>query len=226
MKDTLTNISDSIANKQRMFIVTANTEMVMLCQNNEQFRNILCKAQLVLPDGIGVVWAGKYLGQQVPERVAGFDLTQELFAVAEKKKARVYFLGAAPGIAQKAADVAIAQYPKLKVAGCRDGYFSADKNLEIVDEINRSETDILLAALGAPKQEVWLYEHSEMLQAKILLGVGGTFDVMAGTAMRAPKTWQNMGLEWLYRLLMQPSRFIRMLSIPHFMCKVLFSKKH
>ncbi len=226
MQEVLKKVEEAIDARGKMLIVTANTEIVMFCQKDAFFRNIVNTAELVVPDGIGVVWAGKHLGSPVKERVAGFDLAQNLLSLAADKNWKIYFLGAAPGIAEKAAQNILKKYPDLKIAGWRDGYFLPKENALLVKEINKTAPDILFAALGAPKQEKWLYEHKNALDCKILLGVGGTFDVMAGVSKRAPQIWQELGLEWLYRLCRQPSRFWRMLTIPHFMLKILFSKKH
>ena len=207
-------------------VVTANAEMVMAAQSDRHLAEVLDKAGLVIPDGAGVVWASRKLGCPVPERVAGFDLAQELLKKAADKNYGVYFFGSAPGIAAKAAEVAGNKYPGLRVVGIRNGYFSAADEPEIIREIKTAKPDILLIALGVPKQEKWLDAHFEQLQIPVAMGVGGTFDVMAGVARRAPLWMQHYGLEWLFRLACQPQRMRRMLVLPHFVLKVVAAKKH
>ncbi len=226
MSDVLAKIAHCLKTGVQTFIVTANTEIIMLCQKDDYFKSILATAEIVLPDGIGVVWAGKHLGYQVPERVAGFDLTQNILSLAGQNSYRVFFFGSSPGVAEKAAEKALLINPGLVVAGCQSGYFSPAESLDIVKRINEQQTDILLVALGAPRQEKWLYENRQFLQSKLLIGVGGTFDVMSGLAERAPLWMQKIGLEWFFRLCKQPSRIGRMLAIPKFILKIVFTKKH
>ena len=175
-------------------------------------------------DGAGTVWAGRKLGHNVPERVAGCDLFVELAKLSAKKGYKVFFFGAAPGIAEAARDKLLLVAPGLKVAGCRNGYFTEAENEEIIAEINASGADMLFAALGAPKQENWLARFRSELKPQVLMGVGGSFDVLAGKMERAPLWMQKASLEWLFRLYKQPSRIGRMMVLPQFVIKVLQSK--
>ncbi|WP_019879667.1 WecB/TagA/CpsF family glycosyltransferase [Succinispira mobilis] len=225
MQETIDFLLKRLLNQQKTFVVTANAEIIMLAQNNKEFNRIITKeAELVLPDGAGVVLAARYLGYHMPERVAGCDLVSEILKVAADQNLKVYFLGAAPKIAQKASELSIEKNPGLKIAGVRDGFFSDADVQDIIDAINASEADILLVALGVPKQEIFLNQYREQLKPNLLIGVGGTFDVMAGNVKRAPVFMQKNNLEWLYRFLMQPSRFLRILAIPKFIFKVFCSK--
>lgn len=226
MSEIIDKIKVNIKEDKQAFIITANTEIVMLGKKDAEFKKVLENADFVIPDGIGVVWAGRYFGYEVPERVAGFDLAQELLEMANENSLSVFFFGASPGVAQKAMENAKLKYAKLNCVGCRDGFFTLDDTKEIVEQINSARADILFVALGAPKQEKWLHENRHLLKSKILIGVGGTFDVMAGISKRAPIYWQNFGLEWLYRLCKEPKRLGRMLVIPKFMAYVVLNRKH
>ena len=204
-------------------VATANAEMVMIAQQDAELFQILNSAELVLADGAGVVWAAGRLGSGVPERVAGYDLTQDLLRLSAEKGYRVYWLGAAPGVAAAAAARAAALNPGLITVGIHDGYFQPADDAGIIDLVKTARPDILLCALGVPKQEKWLSKYREVLQVPVTIGVGGTFDVMAGNVKRAPLWMQRSGLEWSYRLLRQPSRLFRMMALPRFVLKVWLS---
>ncbi|OOB79412.1 MAG: N-acetylmannosaminyltransferase [Epulopiscium sp. Nuni2H_MBin003] len=208
--------------KRPRIICTPNPEIIMLAQQNRMLKNILNKADMVVPDGIGVVIASRILNQKpLPERVAGYDLVQNLMKLEGNK---FYFLGAEKNIVKMAANKMQKKYP-IKVVGYRDGYFKAEQTKDIVNEINSSGANILLVALGAPKQEIWISENIDNLpNIKIVVGVGGSFDVMAGKVKRAPKMFRSLGLEWFYRLITQPTRAKRMLVLPKFLIKVIVKK--
>lgn len=207
-------------------IATANAEMIMMAQTDTELARVLREADLVVPDGAGVVWAARYQGHPIPERVAGYDLTQELLARASQKGYRVYFLGAAPGIAEAASRAACNRYPGLIIAGVQDGYFQPEDDGSVISAICQAKPHILLAALGVPKQEKWLHNNQNRLGVAVAMGVGGTFDVMAGVVERAPVWMQRSSLEWLFRLYKQPYRAIRMLALPRFVIKVWQEKNN
>ena len=223
MSEALDRLEKFISQQTPRLVATANAEMVMVAQSDPELRFILNSSDMVLPDGAGVVWAARRLGSGVPERVAGYDLTQKFLARAATKGYRVFWLGAAPGIAAEAAAHAKKLYPGLLTAGIRDGYFSPVEEASVVKSISECRPDILLCALGVPKQEQWLFKQLAALQTPVVIGVGGTFDVMAGRVRRAPLWMQNAGLEWSYRLMRQPSRFFRMLALPRFVVRILWS---
>ena len=225
MESAVAKIEAFIQEASPHLIATANAEMVMLAQQDNELSNILQHASLVVPDGAGVVWAARYQGNEVRERVAGFDLTQRLLAESAIKGYRVYFFGAGPGIAEQAKQTAEARYPGIHIVKTRDGYFTEADEAEIIEDIVSMQPHILLAALGVPKQEKWLMRNLNKLQVPVAIGVGGTLDVMAGTVKRAPLWMQQANLEWLYRLLKQPQRAIRMLALPRFVLKVIMDKK-
>ena len=224
MQEAVSVLENSIANGEQAFVVTANAEIIMMCQQDAEYKKIVSQdAQLVLPDGAGAVWAGRHLGYKVPERVAGFDLYCNLLKEAAAKGYKAYFFGGSPGIAEAAKAKSEELYPDVQVVGCRNGYFKEEESQAIIEEINASGADMLFAALGAPKQEKWLVRYRDQLKPKILMGIGGSFDVFAGKMERAPKWMQDASLEWLFRLYKQPSRFMRMMALPKFVLKVIFN---
>ena len=226
MGEAVSVLEESITSGEQAFVVTANAEIIMMCQEDAGYKKIVSQdAQLVLPDGAGAVWAGRHLGYKVPERVAGFDLYCQLLDKAAQKGYKAFFFGGSPGIAEAAKAKSEELYPGVQVVGCRNGYFKEEESQAIIDEINASGADMLFAALGAPKQEKWLVRYREQLKPKILMGIGGSFDVFAGKMERAPKWMQDASLEWLFRLYKQPSRFMRMMALPKFVLKVVFNGK-
>lgn len=226
MQEAVSVLEESIANGEQAFVVTANAEIIMMCQQDAEYKKIVSQdAQLVLADGAGAVWAGRHLGYKVPERVAGFDLYCNLLKEAAVKGYKAYFFGGSPGIAEAAKAKSEELYPGVQVVDCRNGYFQEEESQAIIDEINASGADMLFAALGAPKQEKWLVRYRDQLKPKVLMGIGGSFDVFAGKMERAPKWMQDASLEWLFRLYKQPSRFMRMMALPKFVLKVIFNGK-
>ncbi len=226
MNEAVLIVENFIIEQKSRFIATANAEMVMMAQTDTELASILNKADLVIPDGAGVVWAARYKGHSIPERVAGYDLVQELLRKSAQKGYRIYFFGGAPGVAEKAKQWAEQQYQGVCIVGVRDGFFTPEDEPEIINQIKLCKPDILLVALGVPKQEKWLNQNLHHLNIPVSIGVGGTFDVMAGVTIRAPLWMQRANLEWLYRLLSQPQRAVRMLALPRFVLKVLLPKKH
>ena len=226
MKGAVEKILERVSQSKKTFVVTANAEIIMMGQSDDEYMEILNNAALVLPDGAGTVWAGRKLGYEVPERVAGYDLFLNLMTEAAQMKLKVFFFGSAPGVAEEAKQKCEILYPGVSIVGCRDGYFKDEDNLAIVEEINNSCADLLFVALGAPKQEKWLAKHQDILKPSLLMGIGGSFDVVAGKMERAPKWMQDASLEWLFRLYKQPSRLGRMLVLPKFVIKVLRIKSY
>ena len=208
-----------------VLVATANAEMLMRATHGEELRRILNASALVVPDGAGTVWAARHLGHAMPERVAGYDLAQELLRCAPAEGRRVYFFGSAPGVAEKAKAKAEQLYPGIEIVGVRNGFFSPADNAAIIAEIRAARPDLLLVALGVPKQEKWIAAHLAELDVPVAIGVGGTLDVMAGVMKRAPHWMQKAKLEWLFRGLMQPKRAGRLLALPKFVLKVHASRK-
>lgn len=205
-------------------IVTPNTEIVMMAQEDAALKEILQDAELVIPDGIGLVYASKIHQLGLTERVTGIDTMDKMLKYCNNNKKSIYLFGGKPGIAEKAGEKMKETYPNLTIKGIRDGYFKKEEEDKIIDHINEVKPDILFVALGAPKQEKWVYANRKLLNAKVAMGVGGAFDVWSGSTKRAPKLFQDLHLEWFYRLLKEPSRVGRMMSLPKFMIKVLLSR--
>lgn len=225
MEEAVSFLMDRIAKKMPTQVVTANAEIIMMARNDKRYGTLLQQADLVLADGAGTVWAGRTLGYEVPERVAGFDLFVELIKESAEEGIKLYFFGAAPGIAEAAKAKAEMLAPGVSIVGTRNGYFSETDIEEIIDEINASGAQILFAALGAPKQEYWLRDHAKQLRPLIRIGLGGSFDVLAGKTTRAPHWMQKASLEWLYRLYKEPSRIGRMMALPRFVLAVQKEKR-
>lgn len=225
MAQAVERVSNLIAEKKSSIVATANAEMLLRATHDDELKNILNAASLVVPDGAGTVWAARHLGKEMPERVAGFDLVQELMKISPVKGWKFFLFGSAPNIADKAKSKAEELYPGIKIVGTRNGYFTADDEPEIISQIKSSRADILLAALGVPKQEKWLAKFRDELQIPVSIGVGGTFDVMAGVVKRAPLWMQRAKLEWLFRAMLQPSRAGRLVALPKFVLKVHQQKK-
>jgi N-acetylglucosaminyldiphosphoundecaprenol N-acetyl-beta-D-mannosaminyltransferase len=215
---TLALIEEFIASGQPHQLVTVNPEFVIEAQYDEEFRQIINNAALALPDGIGLLKAARFLKTTpLPERVPGSSLVVRLAELSHKKGYRLYFLGAQEGVAEKAVEKLKARYPKLKVVGCYAGSPANEENEAIVQRILPTRPDILLVAYGAPKQDKWIAGNLQRLQIPVCLGVGGSFDFVAGATKRAPMWAQRLGLEWLHRLIMQPWRWRRVWNaVPRF----------
>ncbi|HAS73651.1 MAG TPA: glycosyltransferase [Clostridiales bacterium UBA8960] len=205
-------------------IYTPNTEMIMKAQQDLEFKAILNEGDLVVPDGIGVVLGSKIHHLGLTERVPGIELMSMILEYCNRTGKSIYLFGGRPGVAELAATNIRSAFPNLKIAGLRDGFYNASDAFGILDEINEKKPDVLFVALGAPKQEKWIHSNKKILNTCVAMGVGGSLDVWAGTAKRAPLFFQKFGLEWFYRLLTQPSRIMRMMSLPKFMIKVLTTR--
>ena len=205
-------------------IVTLNPEIAWAAEQDPRMRTAITEASLVVPDGMGVVLAARLKGQAVPQRVAGFDLMQHLLALAADRGYRVFFLGALPGVAQKAAAAASSQHPGLQVVGTADGYFTTADESACLQRIAELQIDLLFCALGPPRPaETWIHDHRQELAVGLAMGVGGSFNIMAGESSRAPYWMQRFGLEWFYRLLKDPKRWRRLMVIPRYLWLVLWS---
>jgi N-acetylglucosaminyldiphosphoundecaprenol N-acetyl-beta-D-mannosaminyltransferase len=206
-------------------VFTPNSEILVEAVKDREFEEVLNKGDLVVPDGIGVVIASGFYGTPFKERVAGFDLMIRLMEIADKKGSSIYLLGGKEGVASEAAIKLTERYSGLRIAGTRNGYFDTASEEKIVEDINNSNADILLAALGAPKQEKFIYKHKDELKVRIAMGIGGSLDVLAGRAKRAPEFFQKAGLEWFYRLIKEPKRIIRIMRLPKFVALAFFDAK-
>lgn len=220
-KGAINQIKAFIAKGKPTHVITLNAEIVYAARDDEKLKNIINQADLVTPDGIGTVWAARKLGWEVKERVTGIDMVYNICQEAEKEGYKLYFLGAAPTVAEQAADNLRETYPNLNIVGIRDGYFTEEEIPNLIDNIKKASPDILLVALGAPKQEFFINEYKEKLGVPVSIGIGGSFDVIAGIKKRAPDIFIKLNLEWLYRLISEPSRAKRQLVLPKFVWAVL-----
>jgi N-acetylglucosaminyldiphosphoundecaprenol N-acetyl-beta-D-mannosaminyltransferase len=202
-------------------VCTTNPEFTMIAQKDAHFRYVLKRADLCVPDGVGLLWAAKRLGTPLPERVTGSDGVPKIAERAAQEGWKLFFLGAAPGIADQAADILRGKYPGFQVVGTYSGSPAPEEEDELVAMVNASGADILLVAYGAPKQDQWIARNLPRLQVSMAMGVGGSFDFIVGIIPRAPVWMQNAGIEWLYRLYLQPSRVRRMMRLPRFVLAVL-----
>ncbi|MDR2183107.1 MAG: WecB/TagA/CpsF family glycosyltransferase [Clostridiales bacterium] len=213
-----------LQNETTGIIFTPNPEMVMLAQRDAEFAEVLAAADLVIPDGIGIVWASRFTDAKISQRVPGIELTLALLEKISHTGHSVYFLGGAPGVASAAAAKMQEKFPNIKVCGDHHGYFDNADDAEIVAEINAAKADIVLVGLGFPRQEKWIFRHKEHTCAKIMVGVGGSLDVFSGRVRRAPGLFQKLGLEWFYRLARQPSRLLRQFALVKFVMLVVSKK--
>lgn len=203
------------------WIITVNPEYLYQGQRQQNLLALANTADLRTADGVGVVWACKMAGKPVPGRVTGIDLMEELCARAAKENWRVFLLGAAPGVAQEAADKLLAQHAGLTIVGTQHGYFTPQESDAIAADIKAAAPDLLFVALGAPRQEEWISHYQPQLGVPAAIGVGGSFDVISGCKKRAPRWIQQLKLEWLYRLACEPKRLGRQLVLPKFALLVL-----
>lgn len=224
MMEALCHIDSFIKEGSCHHIITLNAEIIYRAQFDRPLREVINEADLVTPDGAGVVWAAGYLGDPLRERVTGIDLMMETCRQAHHTGWEIFLLGGAPGVAEEAAHRLNDLYPNIKIVGTHHGYFSPDQEKEVLNQIKAAEPDIIFVALGAPRQEFWIRDHRDNLPAKVAIGVGGSFDVISGRVKRAPVWMQKMKLEWLARLVREPWRIGRMLALPKFMWAVVKSK--
>ena len=202
-------------------VVTVNPEFVMLAQSDAPFRALIRGAGLVVPDGAGIVWAMRRQGRTRAERVTGIDLMRELCAQAAQRQASVFLLGAAPGIAAQAAAVLQRQIPGLVIAGTAVGAPDAGQAPALCTQIRESGADIVFVAFGCPAQDFWIQQYQAETGARLAMGVGGSFDYISGTVPRAPSWMRRANCEWLYRLIRQPWRWRRQLSLIAYVWSVL-----
>src|SRR5665648_141045 len=219
MQETVEHIRQAVEGRLQIRVVTANPEMIYASERNERLNKLINSADIVTADGIGVVWAAGRLGTGGLERVTGIDLVNALFPIAHVGKWRIFFLGSKPGVAEQAANRVFLKHHGITLEAM-DGYFSAEEEPEVLEKIRHFQPDVLLVGLGAPRQEYWIAEHLEL--ASVSIGVGGSFDALAGLVVRAPKRVQDLHVEWLYRLYKEPWRWKRQAVLPRFAMKILW----
>ncbi|WP_071027966.1 WecB/TagA/CpsF family glycosyltransferase [Peptoniphilus raoultii] len=213
-------------------IYTPNTEIVMAAKNDEGLKALINKGDLILADGIGLIYASKMRKKPLKERVTGFDSSIELLKMANKDALKVYFLGGKERIAKRAAENVKREYENLIICGYHNGYFkgahtgdiNSPEEEAIIRQINEKNPHIIFVGLGFPKQEIWIDKNYDRLKGKIIIGNGGVLDILAGATKRAPEIFIKLNLEWFYRLITDPKRIKRQLAIPKFLLAVLFDK--
>lgn len=199
------------------YMVTPNPEIVMAAWDSEEVSAAINNADLIIPDGIGVIEAAKILGTPLAEHLPGIDVATELLERLAKDGKSVFLFGARPGVAEKAAQKMAKQFPGLVICGTNDGYTDDDET--VVSKINAARPDFLIVCLGVPKQELWMARNAAKLDVGLMAGLGGTLDVFSGEVKRAPASWQKLHLEWLYRCLEEPKRFKKIKKLPLFILK-------
>lgn len=204
----------------QVFIVNAHT--LNLAWENPRYRDILNSADLVLNDGVGLNWAARLFGDPFPENLVGTDFIPRLMGEFQEKGYSFYFLGSPPGVAEKAAHNLRGRFPRLRILGAHHGYFAPEEEKQVISEINRLNPDILLVGLGNPFQEEWIHRNFKSLNVKVSIGVGAFFDYMSGRVRRAPRWMLNNGMEWVFRLLVEPKRLWRryLVGNPKFIFRV------
>ena len=219
MSEALERGRELLTGDKAAYVVTPNAEMAYEALHDEEFRRVLNEADLVLPDGAGVVLGAKILKAPLKQKVAGIEFAQNMLPVYEELGSRLYLSGSKPGVAEQAAEKMLEKHPNLCICGTADGYLRDED--EVVRKINEANADALYVCLGAPKQEYFMYRHRAKLNVRLMAGLGGTLDGIAGTVKRAPRWMIRLQLEWLYRLIREPRRFGRMLRLPKFVFAAL-----
>jgi len=214
LPDALAWVEQSIASRRGGYIVTLNGAMLVQTARDAALRDIVNDAGLVTADGVGVILAARILGVDIIDRVAGIDLTVSVCARAASVGYRVYLLGGAPGVAAATADALRQQFPALQIVGVHHGFFPPEDESVIIAGIREAAPDVLMVAFGAPRQEQWMRRWRRELGVPVAIGVGGSFDVLAGRVPRAPHWMRRLGLEWLYRALREPRRWSVVRTIP------------
>jgi len=222
MDEAIARAEELLAGDHAAYAVTPNAEIAYEAIRNTELRQLLNGADLMLPDGAGVVLAAKLLGTPLKQKVAGVDFADRLLGVLAESGKKLYLLGSKPGVGELAAQKMREKHPGLLICGIADGYFRDEA--AAVEKIRISGADVLFVCLGAPKQEQFMVRHQSELPVRLMIGLGGSLDAFAGTVKRAPKWMIRLNLEWFYRLLKEPKRFGRMLRLPKYLWAVMRSR--
>ena len=207
-------------------IVTPNPEFLVTAHKDSEFSVILNNADLCIPDGIGVIYGARFLNKSLKEKIGGLNFTMAVVERLAKQEGSIFLFGAAEGIAEKAAEEFKKQFPGIKIAGFRSGYYQKEDELAIVEEIANSNADYLIVCLGISKQERFMHSYKDQLNVKAMIGNGGALDTVAGVVKRAPELWQRVGLEWLFRALDDKKRFVRLRAmIPTYLGMLIKQKR-
>lgn len=212
------------SNKSCKMIVAPNVEFIMAAQKDEEFFNILKKADFATPDSIGVMIGGKLQKKPFKQRIPGQAYFRKVLEVGEKEDWSFYLLGGKGEVPKLATENIKKIYPNLNIVGYHEGFFETDSEENVIKQINELKPNVLFVAMGAPIQEKWIAKHQSELKVDVAAGQGGTFDYEAGKIKRAPVFFQKLGIEWLWRLILQPSRIFRMVVLPIYLLKIIFTK--
>jgi N-acetylglucosaminyldiphosphoundecaprenol N-acetyl-beta-D-mannosaminyltransferase len=234
MNEVLKIAEEKIEKNEQYIIYTPNTEFIMMCQKDEEFLNLMNESDINIPDGIGLIYAGKIKKHPLKEKVGGYDLSVNLLKMANDKGLKLYVVGGKPGVAEAAMENVREKYPGIKIVGAQHGYFKGthlgkkghEEELAVIEDINKHQPHILFVGFGAKKQELWIENNKDLINANVIIGNGGTLDGLAGIVKRAPDIFIKLGLEWLYRLMKEPKRIKRQIVLPVFMLKVIFGNKN
>lgn len=232
LDEVVSLLEDYLGGDKLKTIYTPNTEIVMAAKENNSLRDLINKGDLVIPDGIGLIYGSKIRKKPLRERVTGFDTSMKLLELADKNSHSLYLLGCKDGVAKVAAENIEKDYPNVDVVGYHHGFFKGShlglenepEEEEIIQEINRLKPDIIFVGLGFPKQETWIEANKQRISGKVIIGNGGVMDILAGNSKRAPDIFIKLGLEWLYRLIQDPARIKRQIVLPKFLLQVIFDK--
>ena len=219
VKDLIEN-----SNKTCKLVVSPNTEFIMKAWRDKEFYEILKNADFSTPDSVGISIGGKLQKKPFKERIPGQAVFRKVLEVGEKEGWTFYFLGGGEGIAEKAKENVLKDYPNCKIVGCHEGFFIVNSEKKVIEEINNLQPNVLFVAMGAPKQEKWIEAHKDELKVDVAFGQGGTFDYESGKIKRAPDIFQKLGIEWLWRLFKEPKRIVRMMVLPWYFIKILVAK--
>ena len=233
MSEVLKIAEEKIDKNEQYIIYTPNTEFIMMCQKDEEFFNLMNKSDINIPDGIGLIYAGKIKKHPLKEKVGGYDLSVNLLKMANDKGLKLYAVGGKPGVAEAAMKNIREKYPGIKIVGTQHGYFKGthlgknghEEELAVIEDINKHQPHILFVGFGAKKQEQWIEYNKNLINANIIIGNGGTLDGLAGIVKRAPDIFIKLGLEWLYSLMKETKRIKRQIVLPVFMLKIIFGNK-
>ncbi len=233
MDEVLKIAEKKIEKNEKYIIYTPNTEIIMMCQKDEEFLNLINNSDINIPDGIGLIHAGRIKKHPLKEKVGGYDLSVNLLKMANAKGLKLYVVGGKPGVAEAAMKNVHKDYPDINIVGAQHGYFKGthlgkrghDEELAVIDDINKHQPHILFVGFGAKKQEQWIEYNRNLINANVIIGNGGTLDVLAGIVKRTQDIFIKLGLEWLDRLIKDPRRIKRQIVLPVFMLKVIFGNK-
>lgn len=224
MNETLEKVEEIIKRRKPTQHVVINASKINLMQKDKELTNIVNTCPIINADGASIVWAAKVLGVPVKERVTGIDLFLKLMQVANEKGYKVYLFGAKEEVVKKVEAIFRQRYKNIRIVGCKNGYFTENEELQIANEIRQTEADILFVAFSSPKKEYWIKKYLEVMNVPFVMGVGGSFDVVAGVTERAPEWMQKHGLEWFYRFIQEPRRMWKRYIVGNFQFVMLTLK--